>query len=105
VEKERAERVLEDAPALGPGERAALRVAYESEADAILTDDRAFLGVLAGAGMRALVPAAVIVLLAERGAVSVGEAEQALGRIEGSIRREVYETAVEELAGMREERE
>jgi hypothetical protein len=104
VDNEQAERLLEDAPALGPGERAALRVAYEGEADAILTDDRAFLGFLAGAGMRALVPAAAIILLAERGAVPVGKAEQALGRIEGSIRSEVYEAAMEDLAGMREKR-
>lgn len=104
VESEQVERLLEDAPALGPGERAALRVAYESEADAILTDDRAFLGLLAGAGMVALVPAASIVLLAKRGALSVEGAVEALGRIEGSIRREVYEAAMEDLAGMREER-
>jgi predicted nucleic acid-binding protein len=104
VENERAERVLEDATALGPGERAALRVAYESGADAVLTDDRALLGVLARAGMRALVPAAVIVLLAGRGAVSVEEAWRALGRIEGFIRREVYEAAMEDLTGMRKER-
>lgn len=103
-ENERAESVLEGAPALGPGERATLRVAYGSGADAVLTDDRAFLGVLVEAGMNALVPAAAIVLLAERGAVSVESAVVALGRIEGSIRREVYEAAMEELAGMREER-
>ena len=103
-ENERAESVLEGAPALGPGERAALRVSYGSRADAVLTDDRVFLGVLAGAGVKALVPAAAIVLLAGRGGLSVEEAEAALGRIEGSVRREVYEAAMEELAGMREER-
>ncbi len=104
-ENERAESVLEGAPALGPGERAALRAAYgRSGVDAILTDDRAFLGILAGAGVRAMVPAAAIVLLAERKAVSVEEAVEALGRIRGSIRREVYEVAMTELAGMREEK-
>ncbi len=104
VENEQAERLLEDAPALGPGERAALRLTYESEADAILTDDRAFLGFLAGAGIRALVPAAAIVLLVERGAVSVEGAVEALRRIEGSIRSEVYEAAMEDLTGRSEER-
>jgi hypothetical protein len=104
IENEQAERLLAGAPSLGPGERAALRVAYESGADAILTDDRAFLGFLAGAGMGALVPAAAIILLVERGAVSVEGAVEALGRIEGSIRSEVYEAAMEDLAGMREER-
>ena len=104
VENEQAEGRLPEASAFGPGERAALRVAHESEADAILMDDRVFLGFLAEAGMRALVPAAAIVLLAERGAVYVGEAVQALGRIEGTIRREVYEAAMEDLAGMSEER-
>jgi hypothetical protein len=54
--------------------------------------------------VRALVPAAAIVLLAEGGAVSVEEAVEALGRIEGSVRREVYEAAMEELSRMREER-
>lgn len=104
VENEQAERLLAGAPSLGPGERAALRVAYESEADAILTDDRAFLGFLAGSGIRALVPAAAIVLLVERGALSVEGAVEALVRIKGSIRSEVYEAAMEDLAAMREER-
>jgi hypothetical protein len=104
VENEQAERLLASAPSLGPGERAALRVAYESEADAILTDDRAFLGFLAGAGMGALVSAAAIVMLAERGALSVEGAMEALGRIQGSIRSEVYEAAMEDLAGRRGER-
>jgi predicted nucleic acid-binding protein len=104
VENEQAERLLAGAPSLGPGERAALRVAYESGAAAILTDDRVFLGFLAGAGMRVVVPAAAIVMLAGRGALSVEGAMEALGRIEGSIRSEVYEAAMEDLAGMREER-
>jgi hypothetical protein len=104
VENEQAERLLAGAPSLGPGERAALHLAYESEADAILTDDRAFLGFLAGAGMGALVPAAAIILLVERGALSAEGAMEALGRIEGSIRSEVYEAAMEDLAAMREER-
>jgi predicted nucleic acid-binding protein len=103
VENEQAETLLAGAPSLGSGERAALRVAYESEADAILTDDRAFLGFLAGSGIRVLVPAA-IVLLVERGALSVEGAVEALVRIKGSIRSEVYEAAMEDLAAMREER-
>ena len=43
-------------------------MAYESGADVILTDKRAFHGFLAGAGMGALVPSAASVLLDERGA-------------------------------------
>ena len=103
-ENEQAERLLEDAPALGPGEPAALRVAYESGVDVILTDERAFHGFLARAGMGALVPAVASVLLDERGAESVEGAVEALGSIEGSIHSEVHEAAMKDLAGMREER-
>lgn len=104
LEDERATETLEGVTSLGAGERAALHAAFVAGADAVLTDDRAFLGVLARAGIVALVPAAAIVSLAEAGAMSLEEAAAALGRIEDSVRREVYEAAMEELAGMREER-
>lgn len=77
---------------------------YAREAEAILTDDRAFLNFLGEAGIRTVVPVAAIVLLAEGGKPSAGEAAEALGRIRGTVRREVYEAAMEELAGLKEER-
>ena len=108
VKEERAERpsggLLEDAPSLGAGERAALGVMYAREADAILTDDRAFLKVLEEAGIRTVVPVAVIVGLAEGAKISAEEATEALGRIRDCVRREVYEPAMEELTTLKEER-
>jgi predicted nucleic acid-binding protein len=104
IDDERAARILEGASSLGAGERAALHAAFAAGADTVLTDDRAFLGVLTRAGVAALVPAAAMLSLAEAGAMSLEEAVAALGKIEGSVRREVYETAMQELETIREER-
>ncbi len=104
LEDGRAAKILEGVTSLGAGERAALHATFASGADAVLTDDRAFLGVLTRAGIAALVPAAAIVSLADAGSMSLEEAVAALGRIEDSMRREVYETAVQELDALREER-
>ncbi len=104
VKEEPAEKLLEDTPSLGAGERAALRVMYAREAEAILTDDRAFLNVLEEVGITTVVPVAVIVGLAEGAKISAEEAIEALGRIRGSVRREVYEAAMEELTTLKEEK-
>src|SRR5215207_10154068 len=104
-EEERAERLLEGVTSLGAGERAALHVLFAREADAVLTDDRAFLNVLGRAGIRTLTPAAAIVSLFESGRLSRMEAIEALGSIEELLREEVYEAAMEELIGSRKQKE
>ena len=102
---ERAEKLLKGVTSLGAGERAALHVLFAREADAVLTDDRAFLNVLRRAGIRTLTPAAAIVSLFESGRLSRMEAIEALGSIEGLLREEVYEAAMEELIGSRKQKE
>jgi predicted nucleic acid-binding protein len=102
---ERAEKLLKDVTSLGAGERAALHVLFAREADAVLTDDRAFLNVLGRAGIRTLTPAAAIVSLFASGRLSRMEAIEALGSIEGLLREEVYEAAMEELIGSRKQKE
>lgn len=92
-----AEKLLRDAPSLGAGERAALGVFYAREADAVLTDDRAFVSLLGRTEATVLLPTAAIVLLAKSGRMDVEEALAALYRIERLVRREVYEQAEEEL--------
>lgn len=93
----RATRLLEGVASLGAGECAALHVLFAREADAVLTDDRAFLNLLAKAGIETIVPAAAIVFLSESGRLSRTEAIEALGRIEEFSRPEVHEAAMEEL--------
>jgi hypothetical protein len=102
---ERAEKLLEGVTSLGVGERAALHVLFAREADAVLTDDRAFLNVLGRAGIRTLTPAAAIVSLFESDRLSRTEAIEALGSIEGLLREEVYEAAMEGLIGSRKQEE
>ena len=102
---ERAEKLLKDVTSLGAGERAALHVLFAREAEAVLTDDRAFLNVLGRAGIRTLTPAAAIVSLFESGRLSRMEAIEALGSIEGLLREEVYEAAMEGLIGSRKQKE
>ncbi len=90
------------AASFGAGERAALAVFYAVGADAVLTDDRAFLGLLAGADppVPALVPAAAIVALAEGDWMTVEEAREALGKLKPSIRSDVHAVAMEDLETM-----
>jgi hypothetical protein len=90
------------AASFGAGERAALAVFYAVGADAVLTDDRAFLRLLAGADppVAALVPAAAIVALAEGDWMTVEEAREALGKLKPSIRGDVHAAAMEDLETM-----
>ena len=100
---EEAEQLLEgSAASFGAGEREALAAFYVVGADAVLTDDRAFLGLLAGADppVPALVPAAAIVALAEGGWMTVEEAREALGKLKPSIRGDVHAAAMEDLETM-----
>lgn len=101
----RAEKLLGGVTSLGVGERAALHVLFACEADAVLTDDRAFLKVLGRAGIRTLVPAAAIVSLFEADRLRRTEAIEALGRIEEMLRGEVYEEAMEGLIRPQEPKE
>ena len=103
--EERAERLLEGVTSLGAGERSALHVLFAREADAVLTDDRAFLNVLGRAGIRTLTPAVAIVSLFESDILSRAKAIEALGSIEGLLREEVYEAAMEGLIGSRKQNE
>lgn len=95
-----AEELLQRSRAyFGAGERAALAVFFARGADAILTDDGAFLRLLAVARppVPALVPTAAIVGLAETGRLSVEAAREALERIEPYVRAGAYEAAMNEL--------
>lgn len=87
------------AASFGAGERAALAVFYAVGADAVLTDDRAFLRLLADADppVPALVPAAAIVALAEGDWMTVDEARDALDKLKPSIWGDVHAAAVEDL--------
>lgn len=103
---EEAEALLAgSAAALGAGESAALRVFFARGADAILTDDRAFLGLLASSAppVPALVPAAAIVSLAEADRLSLEGAKEALSKLEGSVRKSVLAAALEELDTLEKE--
>lgn len=97
---EEAEMLLRNsAAALGAGERAALALFFVRSADAIVTDDRAFLGLLAEADppVPVLVPAAAIVSLVEADRLSIEEAREALGKLEGAVRKSVLAAALGEI--------
>jgi len=105
---EEAVRLLEgSAASFGAGEREALAVNFAAEADAVLTDDSAFLGLLAGADppVPALVPAAAIAALAEGCRMTIDEARETLAAIEPFIRRDAYAAAMEDLETMQRARD
>jgi hypothetical protein len=104
---EEVERLLVgSAASFGAGEQAALAVFYAVGADAMLTDDRAFLSLLAGADppVPALVPAAAIVALAEGEWMTIDEARDALGKLKPLIRGEAHAAAMEDLETMQRAR-
>ena len=104
---EEVERLLGgSAASFGAGERAALAAFYAAGADAVLTDDRAFLRLLADADppVPALVPTAAIVALAEGDRTTVDEARDALGKLKPSIRGDVHAAAMEDLETMQRAR-
>src|SRR5919199_5239322 len=102
-ESEEAEGLLRgSAASFGAGEREALAAFYARGANAVLTDDRAFLGLLAEAEppVPALVPTVAIVTLAEGGRLSVDRAREALSKLEPWVRADAYGAAMEELEEM-----
>lgn len=100
-----SEELLERSGAyFGAGERAALAVFFARDAGAILTDDGAFLRLLAGARppVPALAPTAAIIELAGTGRLSVEEAREALEKIKPHVRAGTYEAAMNELKDISE---
>lgn len=82
---------------LGPGERAALRLYREEGADAILSDDRAFLRFLDESSVPYLTPTGLVVGLVESGRLDAGEGLAALERLREHVRDSVYHRAREEI--------
>ena len=89
----RAAALLQDKRGLGRGEQEALHLFFTARGDAIVTDDAAFVAMLAGAGLRYLVPALVLVRLVREQHLEPAEALDCLERMRPFIRAEVYRAA------------
>lgn len=92
----RAEHLLQGVN-LGRGEQEALDLYFSEEADAILSDDRAFLGLLEAHGIPYLTPAAAVVALFEWGILQREEAFRALDSLRPLIRTGQYQAALQDL--------
>lgn len=100
-----ADQLLEGVTSLGVGERAALHLYATESADAVLSDDRVFLNFLGRNAVPFLTPANVIVGLVRARQFSCEEALEALEKLSGYVRAEVYEKAKAELEDLRKESE
>lgn len=100
-----ADRLLEDVTSLGAGERSALRLYFAEGAGAIASDDRVFLNFLSRHSVPFVTPVNVVVGLARSGRVSLEEGMEALEKLSGSVRADVYERAEAELRDLRKESE
>lgn len=93
----RAAALLEGTQGLGRGEQEALHLYFAERADAVVTDDAAFVRVLARAGLRYLPPALLLVRLAQERHLDPLEALKGLERMRRFIGAEVYRAAREDL--------
>lgn len=89
----RATALLQGKRHLGRGEHEALHLFLASRADAIVTDDAAFVSVLGHAGFRYLPPALVLVQLTRQGHLNREAALEGLEHMRAFIRAEVYTAA------------
>lgn len=97
----RATRLLKQKRGLGRGEQEALHLFFTVRADAIISDDAAFVSVLDQAGLPYLPPALVLVRLADQRHLEPQAALDRLERMRPLIRPEVYEAARSDLAALR----
>ncbi|MGH7410104.1 MAG: hypothetical protein ACREJ6_03445, partial [Candidatus Methylomirabilis sp.] len=104
VRHPRAARLLEQRRGLGRGEQEALHLFFAVPADAIISDDAAFVTVLDQAGLRYLPPALVLVQLAHERSLDPREALEGLERMRPFIRPEVYQAARSDLEALRARR-
>jgi hypothetical protein len=93
----RAAALLRGKRGLGPGEQGALHLFFRARADAIVTDDAAFVAMLARAGLRYLLPALVLLRLVEEQRLASAEALDHLERMRPFIRSDVYGAARQSL--------
>ena len=70
-----------------------LRLFENGNFDAVATDDTRFIRILRGLGVAYAVPAVIVVLLREEGAISTAEAVHALEAFRPHICREEHATA------------
>ena len=97
----RATALLQGKRHLGRGELDALHLLLASRADAIVSDDSAFVSVLDHAGLPYLPPALVLVQLRQQGHLDPKSALEGLERMRPFIRTEVYATARDDLRSLR----
>lgn len=100
----RAAALLAHKRGLGRGEQEALHLFFAARADAIISDDIAFLTVLGHAGVRYLPPALVLVQLARERHLELRAALEGLEQMRPFVRPEVYQAARSDLAGLRPRR-
>jgi len=97
----RATALLAQKHGLGQGEQEALHLFFRARADAIVSDDVAFLTVLSRAGVRYMPPPLVLVQLARERHLEPQAALEGLERMRRFIRPEVYRAARSDLEGLR----
>ncbi|MCF7875620.1 hypothetical protein K9M06_01060 [Candidatus Bipolaricaulota bacterium] len=103
---DRSNKVLKsgDPTSLGKGEKQALRLYFQEEGKAIISDDRTFLNLLDRNNRKSeseevpfITPANAMVAMANKGIISNEEARRGLNQIKDLIRQSSYQVALEEL--------
>lgn len=92
-----AKQILQSVHSLGRGEKEALHLFFQENANAIISDDARFLAVLERANVAYLPPALVLLQLVRRGEMSKAAAFAHLEKLQAFIAPEVYRRAREDL--------
>lgn len=104
VRHPRATILLKQKRGLGQGEQEALRLFFAVQADALVSDDAAFITLVDQADLRYLPPALVLVQLAHQGQLALQSAQEGLEQMRPFIRPEVYQITRADLEALQPRR-
>lgn len=99
VEEERAAKILTGREELGKGERSSLHLFFGLTADAIITDDKAFIKILSESNVPFIIPSDVIASLARLRLISEEQAMKALNSLRPYIHKGNYAKAKRVIEG------
>lgn len=83
----------------GKGEKEVFRLYFQEEAEAVISDDRAFLNLLDKEEVKYFTPCNASYTMYEKDLINVDESIEGLDEIKGLVRDDVYERTIKKIKG------